>query len=121
MLKDIYNARLCSCNYDDINLNRVSLHNKDSRFIVITSRDGYESSFANSYDSLDKCIKWIESCNNPDFWQSCDIYIIDINKMIPVFWGKKKRNYDPSKSTEHHVLYYKFINNKLVQLIPNKK
>jgi len=114
ILKDIYNTRLCSCHNEDINLRPLYLYDK---FIIITVEYGYEASFVNSYDSLDKCVSWIESCDNPDFWFSCDIYIIDLNKMIPAFFGKKKRKYDTTKHPEH-IFYYKFIDSKLVQLIP---
>ena len=118
MLKDIYNTRLCSCYDNDIIQALLFLDNKDSKFVIITAQDGYKPSFVNFYDSLDKCIKWIEDCENLNFWASCDIYIIDINKMIPSFWGKKSRKHDLSKPMKDHVFYYKFINDKLVQLMP---
>lgn len=118
MLKDIYNIRLCSCHIDDdINLKSLNLYNINSKFIIITTQIEYKPIFINSYNTLDECIKWINECDNPDFWNKCNIYIIDLNKMIPVFWGKKKRNHDNPKSSQH-ISYYKFINNKLTELIP---
>ena len=115
ILQDIYVTMSNSC-LDNINLVRLSLPDKDAKFFIIRE-DGYDAEVINFLESLDKSIEWLEGCINKNFWLSCNIYIIDINQMIPAFLGKKKRKHDKHKRS-NYIHYYKFINDKLVQLIP---
>jgi len=109
------NAKLCDCDYDTA-LKSIFLYPKYCRFIIIT-QFGYGSSFINCFNSLDECIEWIKSCNTPNFWNQRNIYIIDINKMIPIFHGKKNRKCN--NSTQNQFIFcYKYVDNNLKQLLP---
>ena len=117
MLKDVYNRRLCVCHEGDIIVKSLSLFNKDCKFIIMTSSNEYQPNIVNYFNSHNECINWIKSCNNPNYWNTCNIYIIDINKLIPIFFGKKPRKHDISIS-DNVISYYKYIDNVLITLIP---
>jgi len=116
MLKSIYHTKLCSCHDDDIILKSLYIN---FRYVIIVIDDEYRPRILRQCITVESCTKFLErwpnTYVNKNLCQS-SIYVIDLNKMSPMFWGKKSRS-DIISESDEHITYYAYFNGELKLMI----
>lgn len=117
MLREFYDKRYRACKDEDIVWYEFYL---EKRYIIIVTSDKYETWemwYIDHPDEISNKINYF--CD--DYKQMLSkpntvINVIDLNKMISWFLGKKRRKAGNIKPTEY-LTYYQYKNGELVKLI----